>query len=60
MPLLLVLTGAGLNLAHMGAIGASALLITLACILLSCAASLYFGRLLGATPKMSVLRGRAL
>ena len=48
MPALIVLTGAGLNLTQVGAIGGAAMLITVACIVVAFGASLLFGRLLGA------------
>ena len=57
MPVLIVLTGAGLNLAQAGAIGATAFAITVACIAFAFGASLVFGRLLGASTKMVTLIG---
>lgn len=57
MPALIVLTGAGLNLSQVGAIGGAALLITVTCIVAAFGASLLFGRLLGAPRKMSLLIG---
>jgi len=57
MPALIVLTGAGLNLTQVGAIGGAAMLITVACIVVAFGASLLFGRLRGARPKMSMLIG---
>jgi uncharacterized integral membrane protein (TIGR00698 family) len=57
MPVLIVLTGAGLNLAAFSAIGVKAFGITVCCIVVSCTASLYFGKLFGAWPKTSILIG---
>ncbi|MFN0104217.1 MAG: YeiH family protein [Bryobacteraceae bacterium] len=57
MPPLIVLTGAGLNLSQIGAIGGEALLITVACIAAAFGASLLFGRLFGVRPKMAMLIG---
>ena len=57
LPALIVLTGAGLNLSQASAIGGKALLITVACIAVAFLASLAFGRLLGARPKMAMLIG---
>lgn len=57
MPALIVLTGAGLNLARFGEIGATAFFITAACIVFAFGLSMVFGRLCGAQPKMSMLIG---
>ncbi len=57
MPLLIVLTGAGLNLMQMAAIGLKAFAITVLCIAAACSAALYFGRVFGAWRKTSILIG---
>ena len=57
VPLLIVLTGAGLNLTQMAAIGLKAFAITVLCIVVACGAALYFGRVFGAWRKTSILIG---
>jgi uncharacterized integral membrane protein (TIGR00698 family) len=57
IPVLIVLTGAGLDLTQMASIGAKALAITVACIAVSFAASVYIGRIFGAWRKTSILIG---
>lgn len=57
MPALIVLTGAGLDLAQMWAIGPKALVVIVLCIVVSFTASVYFGRVFGAWRKTSILIG---
>jgi uncharacterized membrane protein YadS len=57
IPLTIVLTGAGLNLALLATIGAKAMMITVICISVAVASSYYIGRLLGLWSKTSLLIG---
>src|SRR5262249_13194548 len=57
IPILIVLTGAGLDLTQMAVIGAKALTLTIACIALSFTVSIYVGRMFGAWRKTSILIG---
>ncbi len=57
IPITVVLTGAGLNLAQVGAIGLPALSITIICLVLATAAAYYFGRMFGLWRKTSLLIG---
>jgi len=57
MPLLIVLTGAGLDLALIPAIGAKTLAIVTACIAVGFFSAVLFGRLMGTLPKTSLLIG---
>jgi uncharacterized integral membrane protein (TIGR00698 family) len=56
IPLTIVLTGAGLNLALLATIGAKAMMITIVCIGIALVSS-YIGRLLGLWSKTSLLIG---
>jgi uncharacterized integral membrane protein (TIGR00698 family) len=57
IPVLIILTGAGLDLAQMAEIGPRVLAITVACIGVSCVSAIYLGRLFGAWPKTAILIG---
>lgn len=57
IPLTIVLTGAGLNLALLATIGAKAMMVTIICIAVALVASYYLGRLLGLWSKTSLLIG---
>jgi uncharacterized integral membrane protein (TIGR00698 family) len=57
IPLTIVLTGAGLNLALLASIGAKAMMITIICIGVALVSSYYIGRLLGLWSKTSLLIG---
>src|SRR6266852_4771426 len=57
IPLTIVLTGAGLNLALLATIGAKAMMITIICIAVALVSSYYIGRLLGLWSKTSLLIG---
>src|ERR1700722_19818725 len=57
IPVLIILTGAGLDLTQMAEIGPRVLAITVACIGVSCVSAIYLGRLFGAWPKTSILIG---
>jgi uncharacterized membrane protein YadS len=57
IPLTIVLTGAGLNLALLAAVGAKALTITVICIVVATASAYYCGRLFGLWPKTALLIG---
>lgn len=57
IPLAIVLTGAGLNLADLGAVGLTALSITVVCIVVAVVGAYYIGRLLGLNWKTSLLLG---
>src|SRR6267154_3243741 len=57
IPLTIVLTGAGLNLALLATIGAKAMMITVVCISVAVASSYNIGRLLGLWSKTSLLIG---
>ena len=57
VPLTIVLTGAGLNLALLATVGAKALTITAGCIAVATAAAYYSGRLFGLWPKTALLIG---
>jgi uncharacterized integral membrane protein (TIGR00698 family) len=57
VPLTIVLTGAGLNLALLTTIGVRALAITVFCIALATAAAYYCGRWFGLWPKTALLIG---
>lgn len=57
IPLTIVLTGAGLNLALLATIGARAMMITVLCIGVALVSSYYIGRLLGLWSKTALLIG---
>jgi uncharacterized integral membrane protein (TIGR00698 family) len=57
IPITIVLTGAGLNLMRIAAVGSTALLITVICIVLSMAAAVWFGRLFGVWSRTGLLIG---
>ncbi|MBI3696630.1 MAG: putative sulfate exporter family transporter [Acidobacteria bacterium] len=57
IPLVIVLTGAGLNLAHIAGVGIPALSITLLCMTLALAAAYYFGRMFGLGKQAALLMG---
>jgi uncharacterized integral membrane protein (TIGR00698 family) len=57
IPITIVLTGAGLNLATLASAGAPSIAITVICILAATAAAIWFGRLLGLTGRTPVLLG---
>src|SRR6266567_4178725 len=57
VPLTIVLTGAGLNMALLATVGAKALTITVGCIAVATAAAYYSGRLFGLWPKTALLVG---
>jgi uncharacterized integral membrane protein (TIGR00698 family) len=57
VPLTIVLTGAGLNLALLTTVGVKALTITVICIVVATAAAYYCGRLFGLWPKTALLIG---
>src|SRR5438105_202099 len=57
VPLTIVLTGAGLNLALLSTIGAKTLTITVTCIAVATAIAYYCGRLFGLWPKAALLIG---
>src|SRR5262249_52984233 len=57
VPLTIVLTGAGLNLALLATVGAKALAITVVCIVIATAAAYYCGRVFGLWPKTALLIG---
>jgi uncharacterized integral membrane protein (TIGR00698 family) len=57
IPLTIVLTGAGLNLALLVTVGAKALTITVICIVVATASAYYCGRLFGLWPKTALLIG---
>src|SRR5204863_2189966 len=57
VPLTIVLTGAGLNLALLATVGAKALTITIICIGVATAAAYYCGRLFGLWEKTAILIG---
>ncbi len=57
MPLLIVLTGAGLDLTLIPAIGGTTLGIIVACIAIAFFSALLFGRMIGTLPKTSILIG---
>jgi len=57
MPVLIVLTGAGLDLAQMAVIGPKALAITVTCIIVSCVVALYVGRIFGVWTQTAILIG---
>jgi len=57
IPLTIVLTGAGLNLALLATVGAKALTITVICIAVATASAYYCGRLFGLWPKTALLIG---
>ncbi|HXJ39934.1 MAG TPA: putative sulfate exporter family transporter [Bryobacteraceae bacterium] len=57
IPLTIVLTGAGLNLALFGTIGLATISITVLCILISLLAAQAIGRMLGLWPRTSLLIG---
>src|SRR5882672_8139932 len=57
IPLTIVLTGAGLNLALLATVGARALTITVICIAVATASAYYCGRVFGLWPKAALLIG---
>ncbi len=57
IPIAIVCTGAGMNLKALAAIGVSAFVITVVCIVIAIAGSFYVGRLLGLSRKTSLLLG---
>ncbi len=57
IPLTIVLTGAGLNLAQVATVGSTALAITVVCICVSMAATIWLGRLLGVWFRTALLIG---
>jgi uncharacterized integral membrane protein (TIGR00698 family) len=57
IPLTIVLTGAGLNLAQVATVGSTALGITVVCICVSMAATIWLGRLLGVWFRTALLIG---
>lgn len=57
IPLAIVLTGAGLNLVHVGSVGIPALVITMLCMGIAIGAAVYFGRMLGLGQKVAMLIG---
>ena len=57
IPLTIVLTGAGLNLLRVATVGYTALFITLVCIAVSMAATLWIARLLGVWHRTAILIG---
>jgi len=57
IPATIVLTGAGLNLAHIAQVGPAALAVTLLSMGVALASTLYFGRLFGLWPRTSLLIG---
>lgn len=57
IPLAIVLTGAGLNFASMASVGIRALGIVVICLALAIAAAFYIGRLIGLSPRTSLLLG---
>ena len=57
LPITIVLTGAGLNLASIASVGFTALTITLICIGLAVISAWYFGRMLGIHSKTALLIG---
>jgi uncharacterized integral membrane protein (TIGR00698 family) len=57
IPVTIVLTGAGLNLALLATVGAKALTITIICIAVATASAYYCGRLFGLWPKTALLIG---
>lgn len=57
IPLTIVLTGAGLDLMRVAGVGSTALFITVVCIVVSTAAAMWLGRLLGVWSRTSLLIG---
>jgi uncharacterized integral membrane protein (TIGR00698 family) len=57
IPLTIVLTGAGLNLAHIASVGLPSLAVTIVCIVLAMVSAHIAGRTLGLFPKTSLLIG---
>jgi uncharacterized integral membrane protein (TIGR00698 family) len=57
IPITIVLTGAGLNLVRIASVGSTALLVTVVCIVLSMAAAVWFGKLLGVWSRTGLLIG---
>ena len=57
IPLTIILTGAGLNLMSIASVGITALAITVVCILIAAAVSIWLGQLLGLWRKTAVLIG---
>ncbi len=57
IPIAIVLTGAGLNLANIAGVGASALVIIVLCIGVSVSASYFIGKALGLSTKTAILIG---
>ena len=57
IPVTIVLTGAGLNLLRVAAVGSRALLITVVCMAVSMAASIWLGRALGVLHRTRLLIG---
>lgn len=57
IPLTIVLTGAGLNLAQVATVGSTALAITVVCICVSMVATIWLGRLLGVWFRTALLIG---
>lgn len=57
LPVTIVLTGAGLNLAAIATVGFAALSVTFFCIILAVVSAWYFGRILGIHPKTALLIG---
>ncbi len=57
IPATIVLTGAGMDLGKLGAVGLNALIITVVCILAATFSAIWLGRLLHVWPKTAVLIG---
>jgi len=57
IPLAIVLTGAGLNLAHLAGVGTSALVVIASCVVIAIGAGFFWGKLFGLGPKTSMLIG---
>lgn len=57
IPVAIVLTGAGMNMAHLASVGLVALAITVICIVVAIVGAYYIGRLIGLSWKTSLLLG---
>ena len=57
IPLAILCTGAGLNLAHLMSVGPTVLSITLACVMFATASTYFIGRLFGLGHKTAILLG---